>query len=126
MASGQKIVYFGVNFCVFHLFFVRNVKKVLPFFLLHASFFLPLPQMFHKKSKVAPLALPVGIFTPLLSHTHIAIAPHAPSARARSLASSHQAKAWLAWLGMVWYGLASDLVAFIMKCGDTCRHNISK
>ena len=26
--------------------------------------------------------------------------------RARSLASSCQAKAWLAWLGMVWYGMA--------------------
>ena len=28
-----------------------------------------------------------------------------PPLRARSLASSRQAKAWLAWLGMVWYGL---------------------
>ena len=29
-----------------------------------------------------------------------------PPPRARSLASSRQAKAWLAWLGMVWYGMA--------------------
>ena len=28
-----------------------------------------------------------------------------PPPRARSHASSRQAKAWLAWLGMVWYGL---------------------
>ena len=47
-----------------------------------------------------------------------------PPPRARSLASSRQAKAWLAWLGMVWYGLASDPGTFIMKCGGTCRHNI--
>ena len=42
---------------------------------------------------------------PLPPHTHTAIAPPATPARARSLASSRQAKAWLAWLGMVWYGL---------------------
>ena len=41
-----------VNFCVFHLFFERNPKKILPFYLLHASFFLPVPQMFHKKQLV--------------------------------------------------------------------------
>ena len=29
-----------------------------------------------------------------------------PPPRARSLASSRQARAWLAWLGMVWYGMA--------------------
>ena len=27
---------------------------------------------------------------------------------------------------MVWYGLVREPSAFIMKCGDTCRHNISK
>ena len=27
---------------------------------------------------------------------------------------------------MVWYGLVREPGAFIMKCGDTCRHNISK
>ena len=32
----------------------------------------------------------------------------------------------LAWHGMVWYGLVREPGAFIMKCGDTCRHNISK
>ena len=39
------------------------------------------------------------------SQGHTAIAPPATPARARSLASSRQAKAWLASLGMVWYGL---------------------
>ena len=34
--------------------------------------------------------------------------------------------AGLAWHGMVWYGLVREPGAFIMKCGDTCRHNISK
>ena len=47
-------------------------------------------------------------------HTHTAIAPPA-TPRARSLASSRQAKAWLAWLGMVWYGLVREPGAFIMK-----------
>ena len=27
---------------------------------------------------------------------------------------------------MVWYGLVREPGGFIMKCGDTCRHNISK
>ena len=27
---------------------------------------------------------------------------------------------------MVWYGLVREPGAFIMKCGDTCRHNITK
>ena len=27
---------------------------------------------------------------------------------------------------MVWYGLVREPSAFIMKCRDTCRHNISK
>ena len=57
--------------------------------------------------KVAPLALPVEIFA--LDHCHhtptLPLHPP-PSPRARPLASSCQAKAWLAWLGMVWYGIA--------------------
>ena len=75
--------------------------------------------------KVAPLALPVGIFTLVQCH-HTPTLPlqPPPPPRARSLASSRQAKAWLAWLGMVWYGLVSDPGTFIMKCGGTCRHNI--
>ena len=58
---------------------------------------------------MAPLALPVGIFTLVQCH-HTPTLPlqPPPPPRARSLASSRQAKAWLAWLGMVWYGLASD------------------
>ena len=48
----QWIVYFGVNFCVFHFFLREIQKKILPFFLLHASFFVPIPQMFHKKQSV--------------------------------------------------------------------------
>ena len=76
--------------------------------------------------KVAPLALPVEVFA--LVHCHhtptLPLYPP-PTPRARSLASSRQAKAWLAWLGMVWYGLVREPGAFIMKCGATCRHNIS-
>ena len=57
--------------------------------------------------KVAPLALPVEGFA--LVHCHhtptLPLQPP-PPLRARSLASSRQAKAWLAWLGMVWYGMA--------------------
>ena len=75
--------------------------------------------------KVAPLALPVGIFTLVqCHHTPTLSLQPPPPPRARSLASSRQAKAWLAWLGMVWYGLASDPGTFIVKCGGTCRHNI--
>ena len=32
----------------------------------------------------------------------------------------------MAWHGMVWYGLVREPSAFIMKCGDTCRHDIPK
>ena len=57
--------------------------------------------------KVAPLALPVEVFA--LVHCHhtptVPLYP-SPTPRARSLASSRQAKAWLAWLGMVRYGMA--------------------
>ena len=76
---------------------------------------------------MAPLALPVGIFTLVQCH-HTPTLPlqPPPPPHARSLASSRQAKAWLAWLGMVWYGLASDPGTFIMKCGGTCRHKIQK
>ena len=38
------------------------------------------------------------------THPHCHCSPRHP--RARSLASSRQAKAWLAWLGMVWYCMA--------------------
>ena len=77
--------------------------------------------------KVAPLALPVEVFALVHCHHTPTLPLHPPpSPRARSLASSRQAKAWLAWLGMVWYGLVREPGAFIMKCGATCRHNISK
>ena len=59
------------------------------------------------------------------TNTHTAIAPPATPARALA-ASSRQAKAWVAWLGIVWYGLVREPGAFRMKCGATCRHNISK
>ena len=76
---------------------------------------------------MAPLALPFGIFILVHCHHTPTLPLQAPPPpRARWLASSRQAKAWLAWLGMVWYGLASDSGAFIMKCDDTCRHNIQK
>ena len=77
--------------------------------------------------KVAPLALPVEIFALVHCHHTSTLPLHPPPPpRARSLASSRQAKAWVAWLGMVWYGLVWKPGAFIMKRGDTCRHNISK
>ena len=57
--------------------------------------------------KVAPLALPVAIFALVHCHHTPTLPLHPPPPlRARSLASSRQAKAWLAWLGMVWYGMA--------------------
>ena len=34
--------------------------------------------------------------------------------------------AGLAWHGMAWYGLVREPSALILKCGDTCRPNISK
>ena len=77
--------------------------------------------------KVAPLALPVEVFALVHCHHTPKLPLHPPPPpRARSLTSSRQAKAWLAWLGMVWYGLVREPGAFIMKCGATCRHNISK
>ena len=71
--------------------------------------------------------LPVEDFALVHCHHTPTLPLHPPPPpRARSLASSRQAKAWLAWLGMLWYGLVRERGAFIMKCGDTCRHNISK
>ena len=56
--------------------------------------------------KVAPLALPVVVFALVHCHHTPTLPLHPPPPRrARSLASSRQAQAWLAWLGMVWYGL---------------------
>ena len=77
--------------------------------------------------KVAPLALPVEVFALVHCHHTPTLPLHPlPPQRVRSLASSRHAKAWVAWLGMVWYGSVREPGAFIMKCGDTCRHNISK
>ena len=57
--------------------------------------------------KVAPLALPVEVFALVHCHHTPTLPLHpSPPPRARSIASSRQAKAWLAWLGMVWYGMA--------------------
>ena len=57
--------------------------------------------------KVAPLALPVEVFALVHCHHTPTLPLHPPPPlRARSLASSRQVKAWLAWLGMVWYGMA--------------------
>ena len=78
--------------------------------------------------KVAPLALPVEVFALVHCH-HKPTLPlqRPPPARALArLVSSSQGMAGLAWHGMVWYGLVQEPGAFIMKCGDTCRHNISK
>ena len=77
--------------------------------------------------KVAPLALPLEVFALVHCHHTPTLPLHPPPPRqVHPLASSRQAKAWVAWLGMVWYGLVRERGAFIMKCGDTCRHNISK
>ena len=76
---------------------------------------------------MAPLALPVEFFALVHCHHTPTLPLHPPPPpRARWLASSRQAKAWLAWHGMVLYGLVREPGAFIMQCGDTCRHNISK
>ena len=57
--------------------------------------------------KVAPLALPVEVFALVQCHHTPTVPLHPPPPpRARSLASSRQAKAWPAWLAMVWYGMA--------------------
>ena len=57
--------------------------------------------------KVAPLALAVEVFALVHCHHTPTLPLHPPPPpRARSLASSRQAKAWLAWLGLVWYGMA--------------------
>ena len=61
----------------------------------------------HAFGKVAPLALPVEVFALVHCHHTPTLPLHPPPPpRARSLASSRQAKAWLTWLGMVWYGMA--------------------
>ena len=78
--------------------------------------------------KVAPLALPVEVFA--LVHCHhtptVTLHPPPPARALARLVSSSQGMAGLAWHGMVWYGLVREPGAFIMKCGDTCRHDISK
>ena len=57
--------------------------------------------------KVAPLAPTVEVFALVHCHHTPTLPLHPPPPpRARSLASSRHAKAWLAWLGMVWYGMA--------------------
>ena len=80
--------------------------------------------------KVAPLALPVEVFAFVHCHHTPTLPLHPPlPGRACALArlvSSSQGMAGLAWHGIVWYGSVRELGAFIMKCGDTCRHNISK
>ena len=78
--------------------------------------------------KVAALALPVEVFA--LVHCHhtptLPLHPPPPARGHARLVSSSQGMTGLAWHGMVWYGLVREPGAFIMKCGDTCRHNISK
>ena len=57
--------------------------------------------------KVAPLALLVEVFALVHCHNTPTLPLHPPPPpRACSLASSRQAKALLACLGMVWYGMA--------------------
>ena len=78
--------------------------------------------------KVVPLSLPVEVFALVHCH-HTPTLPlqFTPAARALArLVSSDKGMAGLAWHGMVWYGLVREPGAFIMKCGDTCRRNISK
>ena len=78
--------------------------------------------------KVAPLALPVEVSALIHCH-HTPRLPLHPPPPARALArlvSSIQGMAVLALHGMVWYGLVREPGAVIMKCGDTCRHNITK
>ena len=51
-----------------------------------------------------PCPLQFSLWSTATTHPHCHCTPRHPCAR--SLASSRQAKAWLAWLGMVWYGMA--------------------
>ena len=78
--------------------------------------------------KVAPLGLPVEVFA--LVHCHhtptVPLHPPPPPRALACLVSSSHGMAGLAWHGMVWYGLVREPGAFIKKCGDTCRYNISK
>ena len=77
--------------------------------------------------KVAPLALPVEVFALVHCHHTPTLPLHPPPPRrARSLASSRQAKACggLAWHGMVWLGARAR--CFHNEVRATCRHNISK
>ena len=57
------------------------------------------------KWHLSPYPLKFSLSSTATTHPHCHCTPRHPRARARSLASSRQAKAWLAWLGMVWYGL---------------------
>ena len=52
-----------------------------------------------------PYPLTFSLWSTATTHPHCHCTPRHPPC-ARSLASFRQAKAWLAWLGMVWYGMA--------------------
>ena len=75
-----------------------------------------------------PYPLKFSLWSTATTHPHCHCTPRHPRARARSPRLVKPRHGWLglAWYGMVWYGLVREPGAFIMKCGDTCRHNISK
>ena len=56
------------------------------------------------KWHLCPYPLKFSLWSTATTHPHCHCTPRHP--RARSLASSRQAKALLAGLGMVWYGMA--------------------
>ena len=77
------------------------------------------------KRHLWPYLLKFLLWSTATTHPQCHCTPRHPRALA-CLVSSSQGMAGLAWHGMVWYGLVREPDAFIKKCGDTCRHNISK
>ena len=75
-----------------------------------------------------PYPLKFSLWSTATTHPHCHCTPRHPCARARSPRLVKPRHGWLgvAWYGMVWYGLVREPGGFIMKCGDTCRHNIPK
>ena len=78
------------------------------------------------KWHLGPYLLKFSLWSTATTHPHCHCTPHNPARALARLVSSRQGMVGLAWHGMVWYGLVREPGAFIMKCGDTCRHNISK
>ena len=73
-----------------------------------------------------PCPLKFSLWSTATTHPHCHCTPRHPARAPARLVLSSQGMVGLAWHGMVWYGLVREPGAFIMKCDDTWRHNISK